>query len=52
MTVACPICRLGDFVVHRRRPMSSGIVEKHCTCQRCGAGFVYQEDRTGRPVKK
>lgn len=49
--VACPVCRLDDYVIVRRSPTTTdGEVEKRCSCNRCGAAFAYVEDRLGRPM--
>ena len=51
--VSCPICR-GER--HRKLQRSAadgrGSVTTKCVCERCAAHFSYDEDRTGRVIRK
>jgi hypothetical protein len=51
VAVCCPVCKLDEFRVSRRLPAPAGRVVKRCLCQRCGATFEYEEDRTGKPTR-
>jgi ribosomal protein L40E len=51
--VSCPVCRFEQLRELRRLPAEiDGHVLTTCVCVRCGAQFVYEEDRTGKPVKR
>jgi C4-type Zn-finger protein len=53
VSLSCPVCRHDRLRDLRRVPApTDGHVLTTCVCVRCGAQMIYEEDRTGRPVKR
>jgi hypothetical protein len=50
VVVACPVCGHDRHQRLDRSDSPQGHVSTRCACDRCGAIFVLEEDRAGRPV--
>jgi hypothetical protein len=45
--VLCPFCGGRDRKINRRQVVADHRLLHHCTCEACGEGYVFAEDKSG-----